>query len=300
MLQRTCASPDGDGGECDGGDGGGHGGGAVASVGENHQTCAICEIRGPANGAQRVSYVAKPYEVARVSFTLPFCVIWRAPETAQPSGHAFGMELSTHDKQDASVGLLIKRLVNSSRVTEERAVAKELLQLLDTPAFRAALSDYRSEEGQGGSNGWTETLKAVVIKVNKSQATAEADFVQALSRLVEEADRCGALFDGENVDKVVKSILQNERIAHAPTPQIKKLYWSILSSGALRPACELRVGGAAALARGGRRQRYERRAVRNGRRAPRVVPRLSRAAAHAAAPALSVRTARGPAAGAAD
>ena len=45
-------------------------------------------------------------------------------ETARPSGHAFGMELSTHDKQDASVGLLIKRLVNSSRVTEERAVAK--------------------------------------------------------------------------------------------------------------------------------------------------------------------------------
>ena len=140
------------------------------------------------------------------------------------------MELSTHGPQDASVGILIKRLVSSSRVTEERAVAKELLQLLDTPAFRAALSDFRSEEGQGGSNGWTETLKAVVIKVNKSQATAEADFVQALSRLVEEADRCGALFDGENVDKVVKSILQNERIAHAPTPQIKKLYWSILSS----------------------------------------------------------------------
>ena len=45
-------------------------------------------------------------------------------ETARLSGHAFGMELSTHDKQDASVGLLIKRLVNSSRVTEERAVAK--------------------------------------------------------------------------------------------------------------------------------------------------------------------------------
>ena len=45
-------------------------------------------------------------------------------ETARASGHAFGMELSTHDKQDASVGLLIKRLVNSSRVTEERAVAK--------------------------------------------------------------------------------------------------------------------------------------------------------------------------------
>ena len=152
------------------------------------------------------------------------------------------MELSTHGPQDASVGILIKRLVSSSRVTEERAVAKELLQLLDTPAFRAALSDFRSEEGQGGSNGWTETLKAVVIKVNSAHATAEADFVQALSRLVEEADRCGALFDGENVDKVVKSILQNERIAHAPTPQIKKLYWSILSSLASEAAYFRAVG----------------------------------------------------------
>jgi len=49
----------------------------------------------------------------------------------------------------SSVRALRTRLLEATQVKEERAVASELTQRLDTPSFRAALSDFRDGDGDG-------------------------------------------------------------------------------------------------------------------------------------------------------
>ena len=100
---------------------------------------------------------------------------------------------------------LSQRLINSSKVTEERTLANELQQRLGTSAFRVALSEGSAE----GSNGWSQMLKAVVIKLTGDRKSSQPDLVSALSRLVEEADKCGALFQGHTAQDVVGHILAN-------------------------------------------------------------------------------------------
>ena len=128
----------------------------------------------------------------------------------------------------SSVRALRTRLLEATQVKEERAVASELTQRLDTPSFRAALSDFRDGDGDG-INGWSAILKAVVTKLTYAKSSSQPDFVGALSRLVEEAEKSGVRFDCNTAYKLVGHILDSELIQAAP-PALAKLYWSILTS----------------------------------------------------------------------
>ena len=137
------------------------------------------------------------------------------------------------------IGDLQRRLLNVSRAMEERQLANELKERLGSAAFRAALSvEIVSENGR--SNWWTELLKAVMIKLTSGEHKSTVpEFLAALSRLVEKAEQCGALFVGETPHLVVELILgtlYDEDSAHA------KLYWSVLSSLSSQPEYFRAVG----------------------------------------------------------
>ena len=139
---------------------------------------------------------------------------------------------------------LTNRLLNSSRVTDERAIASELQHRLGTANFRAALS----ESCEGGSNGWSTMLKAVVVKLMSERKSSQADFVGALSRLIEEADKSGVLFEGRTAHDVIGHILDTQVITSSP-PALAKLYWSVLSNLAAQAEYFRAVGREAAQAR---------------------------------------------------
>ena len=117
---------------------------------------------------------------------------------------------------------LSNRLLNASKVTDEKNIASELQQRLSTPAFCAALGRATAD---GGSNGWSTMLKAVVVKLTGERKSSHGELVNALSRLVEEADKAGALFEGKAVFDVVGHILDS-----LFDESSEKLYWSVLSA----------------------------------------------------------------------
>ena len=87
----------------------------------------------------------------------------------------------------ASLSQIISRVLHSSKVTEERTLAKELQDRLGTRTFLASLTK-GSATSDGLTNGWTSLLKAVMAKLSdESRRSSHADFVAVLSRLVEEA-----------------------------------------------------------------------------------------------------------------
>ena len=102
------------------------------------------------------------------------------------------------------VSRLSNRLLSVNKVTDEKQIALELQQRLGTAAFR---QDLNAVSEDGGSNGWSTMLKAIVVKLTSDRKSSHAEFVNALSRLVEEADKAGALFEGLTVHNVVGHIL---------------------------------------------------------------------------------------------
>ena len=102
------------------------------------------------------------------------------------------------------IGDFLQRLLAVSKVTDERQIANGLTGRLGSAAFRVALN----EPTEDGSNYWSKMLKAVVVKLNGERKSTLPDLLAALSKLVEKANKCGALFDGETVHAVVGHILQ--------------------------------------------------------------------------------------------
>ena len=70
----------------------------------------------------------------------------------------------------AEIKSLSSRILNSSKVTEERSLANELQTRLGTSSFRAALAEGSAD---GGSNGWSTMLKAVVVKLTSERKSSD-------------------------------------------------------------------------------------------------------------------------------
>ena len=139
----------------------------------------------------------------------------------------------------ASLSQIISRVLHSSKVTEERTLAKELQDRLGTRTFLASLtkgSTKGSATSDGLTNGWTSLLKAVMAKLSdESRRSSHADFVAVLSRLVEEAERCGVLFEGDCAFNAIGLILNSLfDVDTAPSP-VANLYWSVLRNLAAQP-----------------------------------------------------------------
>ena len=117
---------------------------------------------------------------------------------------------------------LRSRLLSAARVVEEKSIAAEVTSRLGTAAFRAALNEVAGADG--GSNGWSVMLKSIIVKLNGERKSSHGELVNALSRLVEEADKAGALFEGRTVHDVVGHILNIFDDSNA------KLFWSMLST----------------------------------------------------------------------
>ena len=133
---------------------------------------------------------------------------------------------------------LSSRLLSASKINDEKSIATEFQQRLGTSAFRQALN-ISSEDG--GINGWSTMLKALVLKLMGDRKGSHAELINALSRLVEEADRAGALFSGHTVHQVVGHILEK------PLDESNsKLYWSVLGTLASQAEYSRAVGREAA------------------------------------------------------
>ena len=118
---------------------------------------------------------------------------------------------------------LSSRLLSASKITEVRNIATEIQRRLDTSAFRTALNG-TSEDGD--SNGWSIMLKSLMVKLAGDRKTSHDELINALTRLVEEADKAGGLFEGRTVHLVVGHILETLQVEHGNS----KLYWSVLGT----------------------------------------------------------------------
>ena len=88
--------------------------------------------------------------------------------------------------------------------------------------------------------------QAVAVKLTGERKTSQADFVGALSRLVEEASKSHALFDGTTVHELVGHLL---RVITGAPPKLAQLYWSIVTALASQAEYFRAVGREAAQAR---------------------------------------------------
>ena len=152
---------------------------------------------------------------------------------------ASGCHYPSGDMED--VGRLIARLDSSSKVTEERVVAKEAAQLLDTESFCAALS---SRSAGDGSNGFTLLLKRLCVKWQDAKASTEADFLFVMNRLVSQAARWGAQLDGRTACNILSCLASTlEADLNEEHPRMSTtLHWSLLVSLASEPSHFLAVG----------------------------------------------------------
>jgi hypothetical protein len=97
---------------------------------------------------------------------------------------------------------------------------------LDTASFRDALNE---ATGETGSNGWSLMLKDLVTALAQNQKSSVPTLVSALSRLIEEADKAGVLFESNAVKMFLNFILDQELVSVSPPP-VAVLYWSIMST----------------------------------------------------------------------
>ena len=133
------------------------------------------------------------------------------------------------------------------RITEDRALATELQTRLSVGAIKKALDEGSSSDGEWVSNGWSMMLKAVIVKLEDQSRSSHSDFVIALSMLVEEADKAGALFEGTIADSVVGHILDN--LFDESSAQSAQRWFSILAKLASKAEYFRAVGREAAQAR---------------------------------------------------